>query len=97
MTFFVLISLDTLLHQAHQCFFLTRSCFTRHIDAHQEQYIATLAEACAIKSVSAWADHRPEITKMVEWTKARCVCLAEASKKLEIVMQQFNCDIFHFY
>lgn len=38
------------------------------MDAHKAQYIETLKEAVAIKSVSAWPHTRPEITKMVNWT-----------------------------
>jgi len=62
-----------------------------HIDAHQEQYIATLAEACAIKSVSAWADHRPEIKKMVEWTKARLEKLGAKCELKDLGMQTLPC------
>lgn len=45
--------------------------FCSHIDANKTRYIDVLREAVAIKSVSAWADHRPEITKMAKWTAER--------------------------
>lgn len=40
-----------------------------HIDQKQEDYIKLLYEAVAIKSVSAWPETRPEIRRMVNWTK----------------------------
>jgi nonspecific dipeptidase len=42
-----------------------------HIDANKNKYIATLKEAVAIQSVSAWPHKRSEIVKMVNWTKSR--------------------------
>lgn len=45
--------------------------FCSHIDANKTRYIDVLREAVAIKSVSAWADHRPEISKMAKWTAER--------------------------
>jgi len=53
---------------------MVAECLTKlfaHIDSHQEDYIETLREAVAIKSVSAWPDCRSEINKMVEWTQKR--------------------------
>ncbi|CAD7092612.1 unnamed protein product [Hermetia illucens] len=47
----------------------------KHVDANKAKYIENLREACAIKSVSAWPDCRPEVQRMVEWT-------AEKLKKL---------------
>lgn len=41
--------------------------FCSHIDANKARYIDVLREAVAIKSVSAWADHRPEVSKMAKW------------------------------
>mgnify|MGYP003919007095 CR=1 FL=1 len=38
-----------------------------HIDKNKKVYIQTLADAVAIKSVSAWTDHRDETMKMVNW------------------------------
>ncbi|KAF2889655.1 hypothetical protein ILUMI_16518 [Ignelater luminosus] len=42
-----------------------------HIDANKEHYIKNLAEAVAIKSVSAWPDTRGEIRRMIEWAGER--------------------------
>ncbi|CAL1267327.1 unnamed protein product [Larinioides sclopetarius] len=39
----------------------------KYIDAHQKEYIDSLREAVAIKSVSAWPETREEIVKMVKW------------------------------
>ncbi|KAL8589235.1 Metallopeptidase M20 [Nucella lapillus] len=41
----------------------------KHIDNNQEKYVELLREAVAIKSVSAWPETRPEIRRMVTWTK----------------------------
>lgn len=41
----------------------------RYVDEHANDFIGRLKEAVAIKSVSAWPDARPEVVKMVEWTK----------------------------
>ena len=38
-----------------------------YVDNHKNQYIDNLAQVVAIKSVSAWPDHRPEIVKMIKW------------------------------
>lgn len=45
--------------------------FYRHVDKNKARYIDVLSEAVAIKSVSAWPDHREDITRMVNWTKAK--------------------------
>ena len=42
----------------------------RYIEDHEVEYIARLKEAVALESVSAWADSRPNIVKMMEWTLA---------------------------
>ena len=39
-----------------------------YIDKHQETYVKHLADVVAIKSVSAWPDHRDEIVVMVQHT-----------------------------
>ena len=36
------------------------------IDNNKEKFIENLSKAVAIKSVSAWPDTRPEITKMMK-------------------------------
>lgn len=41
----------------------------KHIDANADKYVQRLADAVAIKSVSAWPETRPDITTMINWTK----------------------------
>ncbi|GMI39865.1 hypothetical protein TeGR_g2688 [Tetraparma gracilis] len=43
--------------------------YFKYIEAKQETYVYRLRDAVAIKSVSAWPDHRQEIMKMMDWTK----------------------------
>ena len=38
-----------------------------YIDNNKGKFIKNLDDAVAIKSVSAWPETRPEITKMVKW------------------------------
>ena len=55
-----------------------------HVDANKSRYIDALSQAVAIKSVSAWPDHREEINKMVNWT----------AKKLEALGAKIElCDV----
>lgn len=42
----------------------------KFIDDHQSDYIQRLSDAVSIPSVSAWPEHRPEVVRMVHWTKA---------------------------
>jgi len=42
----------------------------KYIDEHQKDYIQRLSDAVSIPSVSAWPDHRPEVVRMVQWTKS---------------------------
>lgn len=62
------------------------SCF-RHIDGHQEEYVNTLREAVAIKSVSAWPEFRGEIKKMVLWTQAKLEKLGATCELKDVGMQ----------
>ena len=43
--------------------------YVRYIDQNQDEYVKRLSDVVAIKSVSAWPDHRHEIVKMMEITK----------------------------
>lgn len=52
------------------------------MDAHKSEYIETLREVVAIKSVSAWPDKRNEIVKMMEWAEIK---LKELGTKTELV------------
>lgn len=51
--------------------------FYSHIDQNKARYIKNLKEAVAIPSVSALADKRKDVRRMVEWT-------AEQLKKLDV-------------
>nr|XP_022904090.1 cytosolic non-specific dipeptidase [Onthophagus taurus] len=42
-----------------------------YIDQHKSEYIEVLKEAVAIQSVSAWADKRGEIKRMIQWASDR--------------------------
>jgi len=42
----------------------------RKIEENEAKYIKRLADTVAIKSVSAWPENRPDVKRMVEWTKA---------------------------
>ncbi|CAF3650884.1 unnamed protein product [Rotaria sp. Silwood1] len=42
----------------------------RHFDDHKKDYIQRLSDAVSIPSVSAWPDNRPEVVRMVQWTKS---------------------------
>ncbi|CAM4772014.1 unnamed protein product [Rotaria magnacalcarata] len=42
----------------------------KYLDDHQKDYIQRLSDAVSIPSVSAWPEHRPEVVRMVEWTKS---------------------------
>lgn len=44
----------------------TTSQLFKHVDSHHDLYVKRLAESVAIKSVSSWPDHRPEIVKQVK-------------------------------
>lgn len=59
----------------------------KHIDSHQEDYVAALRDAVAIKSVSAWPESRPEITKMVNWTRERLEKLGTKCEVKDVGMQ----------
>lgn len=49
--------------------FLKMDSLFKHIDANEPKYIKRLADVVAIKSVSAWPDNRPDVVRMIEWTK----------------------------
>lgn len=47
----------------------------QYIDEHQNEYVQRLSEAVSIPSVSAWPEHRPEVVRMVQWTKSQLEAL----------------------
>lgn len=66
-----------------------------YIDAHTADYINNLKDAVAIKSVSAWPDHRPEITKMMKWAETQLKALGATSELRDIGTQvTFNLNVF---
>lgn len=56
----------------------------RHIDADKGRHIETLREAVAIKSVSAWPNSRPEISKMIDWTVAKLKALGTTIELVDL-------------
>lgn len=58
-----------------------------HIDANKDKYISALAEAVAIKSVSAWPDSRPEIQRMVNWVADRLKALGATIELADVGKQ----------
>ena len=56
------------------------------MEEHELEYIARLKEAVAIESVSAWADSRPHIVRMMEWTMAWVEKLG-GTARLEVLVQ----------
>mmetsp|Transcript_16292 Transcript_16292/g.57857 ORF Transcript_16292/g.57857 Transcript_16292/m.57857 type:complete len:534 (-) Transcript_16292:63-1664(-) len=53
-----------------------------YLEAHEEVYVQRLKEAVAIRSVSAWVDHRPQILVMLEWAQAWAVKLGASEARL---------------
>ncbi|XP_015181069.1 PREDICTED: cytosolic non-specific dipeptidase [Polistes dominula] len=63
-----------------------------YIDAHKVEYINNLREAVAIKSVSAWPDHRNEIIKMVKWTEVKLKELGATTELANVGTQKLPDD-----
>lgn len=62
-------------------------CSKRHIDANKDKYIATLREAVAIKSVSAWPDARPECQKMMDWAQKKLEAIGATIEQVDVGSQ----------
>ncbi|XP_054013324.1 cytosolic non-specific dipeptidase [Hylaeus anthracinus] len=58
-----------------------------YIDKHKAEYINNLREAVAIKSVSAWPDHRNEIVRMMKWAEIRLKDLGATTELVELGKQ----------
>jgi nonspecific dipeptidase len=58
-----------------------------YIDKNVNKWIDNLAEAVAIKSVSAWTETRPEIEKMVRWVGNRLEKLGATIEHCDIGFQ----------
>jgi len=54
------------------------------VDKNKDKYIANLAKSVAIKSVSAWPETRPEITKMMHWMGDELKALGAAIEYVEL-------------
>lgn len=61
----------------------------RHIESKKQSYIELLKEAVAIKSVSAWADTRPEVIKMMQWGQKHLQDLGASAELRDNGNQQF--------
>lgn len=75
---------------ALNCYFFSH--FYRYIDEHKQEYINNLKEAVAIKSVSAWPDHRDEIIKMMKWAEAKLKNLGATTELVDIGQQTLSDD-----
>lgn len=73
------------------CYSWNPFCFSdiqfSYIDEHKNEFIETLSEAVAIKSVSAWPDCRPEILRMVKWTAERLEKLGASTELKDLGKQ----------
>ncbi|KAG7211449.1 hypothetical protein KM043_010733 [Ampulex compressa] len=58
-----------------------------YIDGHKAEYIKNLADVVAIKSVSAWPDHRNEIIKMMKWAEVRLKDLGAVTELADVGKQ----------
>lgn len=63
------------------------SHFCRYIDEHKQEYINNLKEAVAIKSVSAWPDHRDEIVKMMKLAEVKLKNLGATTELVDVGKQ----------
>jgi nonspecific dipeptidase len=68
------------------------AAFFAHIDAHKDEYIARLAEAVAIDSVSCEAPRRPQVIAMGEWLVDWIVKVGGTAEKRDIGTQDMETD-----
>ncbi|XP_070169255.1 cytosolic non-specific dipeptidase [Polyergus mexicanus] len=59
----------------------------KYIDEHKQEYINNLKEIVAIKSVSAWPDHRDEIVKMMKLAEVKLKNLGATTELVDIGKQ----------
>lgn len=62
----------------------------QYIDEHQKDYVQRLSEAVSIPSVSAWPEHRPEVVRMVQWTKSQMEALGIQVELADIGEQKLS-------
>lgn len=55
-----------------------------HIDKNKSRYIDLLAEAVAIKSVSAWPHARPEVQKMIDFAEQKLKAIGATVEQVDI-------------
>ncbi|XP_031773439.1 cytosolic non-specific dipeptidase [Apis florea] len=58
-----------------------------YIDDHKTEYINNLREVVAIKSVSAWPNHRNEVIKMMKWAEIKLKNLGINTELVDIGKQ----------
>lgn len=58
-----------------------------YIDNNKVNFIETLIEAVAIKSVSAWPQARDECQRMIDWTQRKMEVLNISCKQVDIGKQ----------
>lgn len=58
-----------------------------YIDSHKTEYINNLREAVAIKSVSAWPDHRDETIRMMKWAEVKLKDLGATTELADVGKQ----------
>lgn len=63
----------------HLIFFLLS-----HIDKNKKKYIDLLAEAVAIKSVSAWPHARPDVQKMMDFAETKLKAIGATVEQVDI-------------
>ena len=79
----------------HYVSLITYLVICSHIDGNKAQYIKTLADSVAIKSVSAWPESRPECVRVMKWFGEKLKELGAAVEYRELgqqvtIFQQFN-------
>lgn len=80
---------EKVFHLKLLCFFFSVfHFFFSYIEQNKTSYIENLKTACAIKSVSAWPDHRQEIQKMVDWTAEKLKALGTTIELADVGKQK---------
>jgi len=59
----------------------------KYIESNVDKWIENLTEAVAIRSVSTWADTRPEVERMVHWTGTRLQQLGATVEYCDVGLQ----------
>lgn len=67
--------------------------YCRYINGHKKEYVSNLQEVVAIKSVSAWIDHRDEIFKMTNWIDIKLKDLGAITELKDVGVQSISKDV----